>query len=228
MAEKDIAFLSATELGNAIREKQISPVEAVEAYLERIERIDPQVNSYITVTADQARQEALEAEKEIRSGNYRGPLHGIPLGIKDQIYTAGVRTTDASKIRSDFVPKYDATVVTKLKDAGAILLGKLNMAEFAHGEPQSSAFGAARNPWDLTRSPGVSSTGSGAATAARLCATSLGEDTGGSTRGPAANFGLVGLRPTCGRFSRYGVDGVGRSSDTLGPLSRTVQDAPIT
>ena len=123
MAEKDIAFLSATELGTAIREKQISPVEAVEAYLERIDRIDPQVNSYITVTADQARQDALVAEKEIRGGNYRGPLHGIPIGIKDQIYTKGVRTTDASKIRSEFVPNYDATVVTNLKNAGAILLG---------------------------------------------------------------------------------------------------------
>ena len=228
MVEKDIAFLSATELGNAIREKQISPVEAVEAYLDRIERIDPLVNSYITVTAEQARQEALEAEKEIRSGNYRGPLHGIPMGLKDQIYTKGVRTTAASKIRSEFVPKYDATVVTNLKNSGAILLGKLNMAEFAHGEPQSSYYGATRNPWDLTRSPGVSSTGSGAATAARLCATSLGEDTGGSIRGPAANCGLVGLRPTWGRVSRYGVDGAGWSFDTLGPISRTVEDAAIT
>ena len=228
MAEQNIAFLSATELGNAIREKQISPVEAVEAYLERIERIDPLVNSYITVTAEQARQEALEAEKEIRSGNYRGPLHGIPMGLKDQIYTKGVRTTDASKIRSEFVPKYDATVVTNLKNSGAILLGKLNMSEFAHGEPQSSYYGATRNPWDLTRSPGVSSTGSGAATAARLCATSLGEDTGGSIRGPAANCGLVGLRPTWGRVSRYGVDGAGWSFDTLGPISRTVEDAAIT
>ena len=228
MATKDIAFLSATELGTAIQAKEISPVEAVEVYLERIDRIDPQVNSYITVTAEQARQEALVADKEIRGGNYRGPLHGIPMGLKDQIYTKGVRTTDASKIRSEFVPKFDATVVTNLKNAGAIMLGKLNMAEFAHGEPQSSYYGAARNPWDLTRSPGVSSTGSGAATAARLCATSLGEDTGGSIRGPAANCGLVGLRPTWGRVSRYGVDGAGWSFDTLGPISRTVSDCAIT
>jgi len=228
MATKDIAFLSATELGSAIKSKEISPVEAVEAYLDRIERIDPQVNSYITVMAKQARQEALEAEKEIRRGDYRGPLHGIPMGIKDQIYTKGVRTTDASKIRSDFIPKFDATVVTNLKKAGAIVLGKLNMSEFAHGEPQSSAFGPARNPWDLTRSPGTSSTGSGAATAARLCATSLGEDTGGSIRGPAAFCGLVGLRPTWGRVSRYGVDGAGWSFDTIGPISRTVEDCAIT
>ena len=126
MATKDIAFLSATELGTAIQAKEISPVEAVEAYLERIDRIDPQVNSYITVTAEQARQEALVAEKEIRGGNYRGPLHGIPMGIKDQIYTKGVRTTDGSKIRSDFIPKFDATVVTNLKKAGAIVLGKVD------------------------------------------------------------------------------------------------------
>ena len=228
MATTDIAFLSATELGSAIKAKEISPVEAVEAYLDRIERIDPQVNSYITVTAEHARQEALEAAKEIRRGDYRGPLHGIPMGLKDQIYTKGVRTTNASKIRSDFIPKFDATVVTNLKKAGAIMLGKLNMSEFAHGEPQSSAFGPARNPWDLTRSPGVSSSGSGAATAARLCATSLGEDTGGSIRGPAANCGLVGLRPTWGRVSRYGVDGAGWSFDTIGPISRTVEDCAIT
>ena len=228
MDSTEIAFLSATELGTAIRSKQISPVEAVEAYLERIQRIDPKVNSYITVCADQALADARQAEAEIQRGEYRGPLHGIPIGIKDQIYTQGIRTTDASKIRSDFVPDYDATVVTNLKNAGAILLGKLNLSEFAHGEPQSSAFGPARNPWDLTRSPGVSSTGSGAATAARLCATSLAEDTGGSIRGPAANCGLVGLRPTWGRVSRYGVDGAGWSFDTIGPISRTVEDCAIT
>ncbi len=228
MDRTDISFLSATELGAAIKSKQVSPLEAVEAYLERIERIDSKVNSYITVCADEARREARQAGAEIQRGEYRGPLHGIPIGIKDQIHTKGIRTTDASKIRADFVPDEDATVVTNLKKAGAILLGKLNMSEFAHGEPQSSAFGPARNPWDLERSPGVSSTGSGAATAARLCATSLGEDTGGSIRGPAANCGLVGLRPTWGRVSRYRVDGAGWSFDTIGPISRTVEDCAIT
>ena len=228
MDRTEIAFLSATELGAAIKSKQVSPLEAVEAYLERIERIDSKVNSYITVCADEARREALQAEAEIQRGEYRGPLHGIPIGIKDQIHTKGIRTTNASKIRADFVPDEDATVVTNLKKSGAILLGKLNMSEFAHGEPQSSAFGPARNPWDLERSPGVSSSGSGAATAARLCATSLGEDTGGSIRGPAANCGLVGLRPTWGRVSRYGVDGAGWSFDTIGPISRTVEDCAIT
>lgn len=228
MDRSDIAFLSAAELASAIEFKQVSPVDAVEAYLERIERIDPKVNSYITVLADDARRDAKQAETEIQRGDYRGPLHGIPMAIKDQIHTKGIRTTDASKIRADFVPDEDATVVVNLKKAGAIILGKLNMSEFALGDPQSSAFGPARNPWDLERSPGTSSTGSGAATAARLCATSLGEDTGGSIRGPAANCGLVGLRPTWGRVSRYGVDGAGWSVDTIGPISRTTEDCAIT
>tara|TARA_Y100000588_G_scaffold77243_1_gene80504 strand:- start:6175 stop:7608 length:1434 start_codon:yes stop_codon:yes gene_type:complete len=228
MDANEIALLSATELGAAIKAKQVSPVEAVEAYLERIERLDPTINSYITVMVEEARAEAKQAESDIQAGNYKGPMHGVPIAVKDQIYTKSVRTTDASKIRADFVPDEDATVVANLKQAGAILIGKLNMSEFAHGEPQSSHFGPARNPWDLTRSPGVSSTGSGAATAARLCATSLGEDTGGSIRGPAANCGLVGLRPTWGRVSRYGVDGAGWSFDTIGPVSRTASDAAIT
>ena len=228
MDGSDIAFLSAAELASAIESKEVSPVDAVEAYLDRIERIDPKLNSYITVCPDGALSDAKQAEAEIQRGGYRGPLHGIPIAVKDQIHTKGIRTTDASKIRADFVPEEDATVVVNLKRAGAILLGKLNMSEFAMGEPQSSAFGPARNPWDLERSPGTSSTGSGAATAARLCATSLGEDTGGSIRGPAAHCGLVGLRPTWGRVSRYGVDGAGWSVDTIGPISRTTEDCAIT
>ena len=228
MDRSDIAFLSAAELASAIESKDVSPVDAVEAYLDRIERIDPKLNSYITVCPDDARRDAKQAEAEIQRGGYRGPLHGIPIAVKDQIHTKGIRTTDASIIRADFVPEEDATVVVNLKRAGAVLLGKLNMSEFALGDPQSSAFGPARNPWDLERSPGTSSTGSGAATAARLCATSLGEDTGGSIRGPAAHCGLVGLRPTWGRVSRYGVDGAGWSVDTIGPISRTTEDCAIT
>ena len=228
MDRDDIPSLSATELASLIQSKQVSPVEAVEAYLDRIQRIDPQINSYITVAAEEARGEARRAEDEIRRGEYRGPLHGIPVAVKDQIHTRGIRTTDASKLRAEFVPQEDATVVANLKKAGAVLLGKLNMSEFALGDPVSSAFGPARNPWDLDRSPGTSSTGSGAATAARLCATSLGEDTGGSIRGPAANCGLVGLRPSWGRVSRYGVDGACWSVDTIGPISRTVADCAVT
>ena len=228
MDRADIPLLSATSLGAAIESKQLSPVEAVEAYLERIERVDPKVNSYITLCADQALRDARQAESEIQRGEYRGPLHGVPVAVKDQIHTKGIRTTDGSKLRADYVPDEDATVVANLKNAGAVLLGKLNMSEFALGDPQSSAFGPARNPWDLERSPGTSSTGSGAATAARLCATSLGEDTGGSIRGPAANCGLVGLRPTWGRVSRYGVDGASWSVDTIGPVSRNVEDCAVT
>ncbi len=228
MDRADIPFLSATELASRIEAKQVSPVEAVEAYLDRIERVDPRVNSYVTVCAEDARRDACRAEEEIQRGECRGPLHGVPVAVKDQIYTKGIRTTDGSKIRAGFVPDVDATVVTNLKKAGAILLGKLNMSEFANGPPQSSASGPARNPWDLAYSPGTSSTGSGAATAARLCATSLGEDTGGSIRGPASYSGLVGLRPTWGRVSRYGVDGAGWSFDTIGPVSRTVEDCAAT
>ena len=228
MDRAEIPLLSATSLGAAIESKQLSPVEVVEAYLERIERVDPKVNSYITLCADQALRDARQAESEIQRGEYRGPLHGVPVAIKDQIHTKGIRTTDGSKLRADYVPDEDATVVANLKNAGAVLLGKLNMSEFALGDPQSSAFGPARNPWDLERSPGTSSTGSGAATAARLCATSLGEDTGGSIRGPAANCGLVGLRPTWGRVSRYGVDGASWSVDTIGPISRNVEDCAVT
>ena len=228
MDRADIPLLSATSLGSAIERKQLSPVEAVKAYLERIERVDPKVNSYITLCADQALRDARQAESEIQRGEYRGPLHGVPVAIKDQIHTKGIRTTDGSKLRADYVPDEDATVVANLKNAGAVLLGKLNMSEFALGDPQSSAFGPARNPWNLERSPGTSSTGSGAATAARLCATSLGEDTGGSIRGPAANCGLVGLRPTWGRVSRYGVDGASWSVDTIGPISRNVEDCAVT
>lgn len=228
MARTDIPFLSATELATQIENKQISPVEAVEAYLFRIEEVGPKVNAYITVCAEQARQAARQAEAEIARGHYRGPLHGVPVAVKDQIHTRGILTTDASRVRAEFIPDEDATVVTNLKNAGAVLLGKLNMSEFALGDPISSAFGPARNPWDLERSPGTSSTGSGAATAAFLCATSLGEDTGGSIRGPAANCGLVGLRPTRGRVSRYGVDGACWSIDTIGPISRTVADCAAT
>ena len=228
MERSDIPFLSATELAGLIESKQVSPVEAVEAYLSRIEQVDPALNSYITVTPEEARQAARQAEAEISRGEYRGVLHGVPVAVKDQIHTRGIRTTDASKIRADFIPEEDATVVANLKNAGAVLLGKLNMSEFALGDPVSSAFGAAHNPWNLEHSPGTSSTGSGAATAGFLCATSLGEDTGGSIRGPAANCGQVGLRPTWGRVSRYGVDGACWSIDTIGPISRSVEDCAVT
>ena len=228
MNSRDIPFLSATELASHIREKDISPVEAVQAYLDRMKQVDPKLNSYITVLADEALEAARRAESEIASGINKGVLHGVPVGVKDQIHTKGIRTSDASRIRMDFVPDEDATVIANLKQAGAVILGKLNMTEFAMGDPITSAFGVTRNPWDLSRNPGTSSTGSGAATAAFLCATSLGEDTGGSVRSPAANCGLVGIRPSWGRVSRYGVDGASWSLDTIGPISRTVEDCAVT
>ena len=228
MERNEIPFLSATELAELLRTRQLSPVEATEAYLSRIEQVDPALNSYITVTSDQARSQALQAEGEIASGNYRGPLHGIPYAVKDQFCTAGIATTGGSEILRDFVPDYDATVMSKLKDAGAVLLGKLNMSEFAMGDAFHHPYGRPRNPWDLSRNPGTSSSGSGGATAAFLCATSLGEDTAGSIRGPAAFCGLVGIRPTWGLVSRYGMLASTWSMDAAGPISRTVTDCAAT
>ena len=228
MEKRDIPFMSAAELSGFIAGKEVSPVEATEAYLERIEQLDGKLNSYITVIADDALRSAREAEQAIVQGHYRGPMHGVPVAVKDQIFTRGVRTTGGSRILADFVPDEDATVVTKLDQAGAVLLGKLNMSEFAMAEIYDHPYGTPRNPWDLARNPGTSSSGSGAATAAFLCATSLGEDTGGSIRSPATWCGLVGLRPTSGRVSRYGVMGAVWSMDTAGPISRTVEDCAIT
>ena len=228
MDRAEIPFLTAVELGDLIHKREVSSVEATEAYLARIEEIEPKTNAYITVCGDKALAAARQADSEIASGNYLGVLHGVPVAVKDQIHTKGLRTTIASRMRREYISEEDATVVTNLKGAGAVLLGKLNMAEMALGDPMNSAFGPAHNPWDLTRNPGTSSTGSGAATAAFLCATSLGEDTAGSIRHPAASCGLVGLRPSWGRVSRYAVDGASWSVDTIGPISRCVADCAVT
>ncbi len=228
MQQSEIPFLSASELARLIESRQVSPVQAAEAYFQRIAEVDGKLNSYITVTRDHALEAARRAEAEIAAGNYRGPLHGLPVAVKDQFNTAGILTTGGSTILREFVPDEDATVMARLKEAGAVLLGKLNMSEFAMADIYNHPYGTPRNPWDLARNPGTSSSGSGAATAAFLCATSLGEDTGGSIRGPANFSGLVGLRPTYGRVSRYGVMGGSWSMDTVGPISRTVEDAAIT
>ena len=224
----ELPFLTVAELGRLIHAREVSPVEAAEAYLERIDRIDGRVNSYITVCAEEARQAARAAEGEIAAGRYRGPLHGIPVAVKDQFNTAGIRTTYGSALEWDNVPGEDAVVVAKLKDAGAVLLGKLNLSEFALGESFHHPGGQPRNPWDLARNPGISSSGSAAATAAFLCASALAEDTGGSTRIPAAWSGLTGLRPTWGLVSRRGVAGVSWSMDTVGPISRSAEDCALT
>ena len=228
MNSNEIPFLSATELADLLKSGEVSPVEATEAYLSRIEQIDPSLNSYITVTAERARADARRAQAEIGAGQYRGPLHGVPVAVKDQFCTEDVLTTGGSSILGEYVPDYDATVMTKLKEAGAVLLGKLNMSEFAMGDAFHHPYGRPRNPWDLSRNPGTSSSGSGAATAAFLCATSLGEDTAGSIRGPAAFCGLVGIRPTWGLVSRHGMLASTWSMDAAGPISRTARDCAVT
>ena len=227
MAQSELPLHSVATLASLIQSKEVSPVEVVEAYLQRIDALDFKFNSFITVLHRQAVEEAKRAEDEIVAGNYRGPMHGIPVGVKDQIWTRGIRTTGGARITAEFVPEEDATVVANLKGAGAIVLGKTNLSEFAV-TGFTHRFSTPRNPWDLNISAGGSSGGSGAATAAFLCATSLGEDTGGSIRRPAAWCGIVGLRPGWGRVSRYGLMRGVWSMDTIGPISRTVEDAAIT
>ena len=227
MQKKDIPFLSATELSVRIKSKEVSPVEVTEAYLERIDRLNPTFHAYLTVCADEAMASARESEVALARGEYRGPMHGIPVAVKDQVKSKGIRTTCGSPIFSDNVPDEDGTVLANLKNAGAVLLGKANMTEFGT-TGISHAFEFPRNPWNLERHTGGSSSGSGAATAAFMCATSLGEDTGGSVRFPATWCGLVGLRPSYGRVSRYGVIPGVWSMDAIGPISRTVQDCAMT
>ena len=227
MAKAGIPVLSVAELSRLIEKKEVSPVEATEAYLYRIDREDFKFNSYLTVSRKEALQAAAEAERAILQGGYRGPLHGVPVAVKDQLWTKGIRTTGGSRILVDLVPEEDATAVANLKEAGAVLLGKLNMTEFAMGGG-GERYRTPRNPWNLETYTGASSSGSGAATAAYLCATSLGEDTGGSIRYPASWCGVVGLRPSWGRVSRNGLMRGAWSMDTVGPISRTVEDAAIT
>jgi len=222
----DIAFLPIESLAPLLAKKKVSPVEVLEATLERIERLNPQLNAYLTVTAEEARAAARRAEQEIVHGHYRGPLHGIPISLKDNIWTRGVRTTAGSKVLENFVPTEDATVVRKLRRAGAVLIGKTNLHEFAYGVTTNNPhYGPTRNPWDKNRIPGGSSGGSTAAIATGLCVASVGSDTGGSLRIPAALCGIVGLKPTYGRVSCHGVVPLARNLDHVGPLARTVADA---
>ena len=221
-------FFTIGELSGYLRRRELSPVEVTEAVLERIAQADGSLNSYITVLSDQALQQARQAERELQRGEYRGPLHGVPLAVKDLVWTKGVATTCGSAILRDFAPQEDATLMTHLREAGAVLLGKLNMHEFAYGVTgEDSAFGACHNPWDRDRVPGGSSSGSGAAVAAGLAYGAIGTDTGGSIRIPAALCGIVGLKPTYGRVSRYGVVPLSWSFDHVGPLTRSVEDAAL-
>lgn len=211
-----------------LRQKAITPVELTQACLARIERLNPALNAFITVTAEQALQQARAAGAEIQRGQWRGPLHGVPLALKDLIDTAGIRTTAASAVFKDRIPAEDAEVVRRLKAAGAVLLGKLNLHEFAYGGTSvPSHFGAVHNPWNLGRIAGGSSGGSGAAVAAGLCFGALGTDTAASVRHPAAYCGVVGLKPTYGRVSTRGVIPLSWSLDHVGPLCRSVSDAAL-
>jgi aspartyl-tRNA(Asn)/glutamyl-tRNA(Gln) amidotransferase subunit A len=227
MTGDELAFLTAAEQARGIQRRDISPIELTQAYLERIERWNPVLNAYITVTAERALDAAREADSEIAAGRYRGPLHGIPYGVKDQMYTAGVRTTAASRILAEFVPDRTARVVERLDEVGAILIGKQNLDEWGKGGTVHHWFGQPRNPWNPLHTPSGSSSGSGVATAAGLCSASLGEDTGGSVRQPAAANGVVGLRPTFGRVSRSGAIMHGWNADTIGPLTRSVEDCAL-
>lgn len=225
MNSEDLAWAPTPILARAIERRELSPVEIVEACLRRLEAIDDRLHSFITVSASRARAAAVTAEREIRSGSYRGPLHGIPYAAKDVLSTKGIRTTAGSKILADHVPDRDSTVIERLDAAGAILIGKTHTYEFAYGPYGSHpSLPQARNPWDPSRITGGSSSGSAAATAAGLCPIAIGTCTGGSIRLPAALCGVVGLKPTYGRVSRYGVIPLSWSLDHVGPLGRTVAD----
>jgi aspartyl-tRNA(Asn)/glutamyl-tRNA(Gln) amidotransferase subunit A len=234
MNDTDLAFASIEEIGKLFRTRKLSPVELAKLMLARIERLNPKLNAYITVTSEVALDQAKKAESELfaprgrKSHHDRGPLHGVPISLKDNIYTQGIRTTAGSKILENFVPEHDAKVVLLLKEAGAVLLGKTNMHEFAYGVTSNNPhYGPVRNPWDLTRIPGGSSGGSAAAVAAGLCFGSIGTDTGGSIRIPASLCGVVGLKPTWGRISTEGVVPLSPLLDCTGPLARSVRDVAI-
>lgn len=224
----DVERQSITSLSELIRNKEISPVEVIDAYLERTEKVQKWLNPFITILDGQARKAARSAEDEIVNGNYRGPLHGIPFAAKDLFFTAGIRTTCGSKILSDFVPEQNATVIDRLVSAGAILIGKANMHEFAFGTTNLNPhFGDAKNPWDPDRVTGGSSGGSAAAVASSCALLALGTDTGGSIRIPSALCGTVGVKPTFGRISKYGVYPLAWSLDHPGPMTKTASDAAI-
>lgn len=221
-------YMSISELSGLIRNRKVSPVTVTRACLKRIEQIDSKLNAFITVTGEQALKEARIAETEIRKGKWKGPLHGIPIALKDNIDTAGVRTTAASSVYKNRIPTEDAELVIRLKKAGAIIIGKNNLHEFALGTTSHiSFFGAVRNPWNKDYIPGGSSGGSGAAVAAGMCYASIGTDTGGSIRLPAACCGVTGFKPTYGLISIRGIIPVIQSIDHAGPICRTVEDAAI-
>ncbi len=224
----ELCYMTIAQAGPLLRAGKLSPVELTRAFLERIDALNGRLRAFVTLMPEQALAQARSAEAEILRGHYRGPLHGVPIGLKDLYDTAGIRTTAMSRVTPDRVPEVDATCVVKLREAGTVLLGKLAMHEFALGGPDpTSLIPPARNPWDLARMPGGSSSGSGVAVAAGLCMGSLGSDTGGSIRGPASLCSMVGLKPTYGRVSAYGVVPLSWSQDHCGPMTWTVEDTAL-
>lgn len=224
----DLAGLTVKKASELLRAKKVSAVELTRACLARTAKLQPVLNAYITVTGDQALAEARKADEDLQHGRWRGPFHGIPIALKDNIDTAGVRTTGASQLFKDRAPSQDAEVARRLKNAGAILLGKLNLHEFAYGGTSAvTYFGPVHNPWDPTLTPGGSSGGPGAAVAADMCFASVGTDTAGSVRIPASYCGIVGLMPTYGRVSIRGIIPLAWSLDHAGPMCKSVEDAAI-
>jgi aspartyl-tRNA(Asn)/glutamyl-tRNA(Gln) amidotransferase subunit A len=227
-SDDELTWLPLHKASAMVRRKAVSPVDLTHACLRRIERLNPTLNAFITVTGKEALEQAAAAEREIRSGKWRGPMHGIPVALKDLFDTAGIRTTAASAVFADRIPTKDAEVVRRLKEAGAVVLGKLNMDEFAYSfTSESSHFGPTHNPWKLGYITGGSSSGSAAAVAAGLCYAALGSDTGGSIREPASYCGVVGLKPTYGLVSTNGVIPLSWTLDHVGPICRTTWDAAI-
>ena len=228
MDAKELCYLSAGQLGRMIQKKEVSPVEVIEAHLARVEALEPKLNSFISFLPEKAREEARKAEKEILAGRYQGPLHGIPLGLKDLYYVKGMPNTAGTKLFENFIPDFDSTVSARLKRAGAILLGKLNMHPLAYGPTgENPEYGHMHNPWNTELITGGSSGGSGSAAASGQCTLTMGSDTGGSIRIPSALCGLAGLKPTYGRVSRYGLTALAWSQDHPGPLVRTVEDCAL-
>lgn len=226
--KKSVLFLPVSELAKKIKSQEITSVELTKLFLEQSHALNPELNAYISFRDELALAEAAKMDEEIKSGNYRGPLHGIPMAIKDNIYVGGEVTTMASKYHENFVSDDDSSVVENLKKAGVVLIGKLNMHEYAWGITNNSPhFGAVKNPWNLNKIPGGSSGGTGAAVSAGLTPISLGTDTAGSIRIPSSACGIVGLKPTHGLVPKYGCFPLAWSLDHIGPMTKTVEDAAI-
>lgn len=224
----EIVDLTIVEAGARLRSGEASAVDLLDAVLHRAHRTEAQLHAYLTLDRDGAREAAEQADADLAAGNDRGPLHGIPIALKDNMCTRGVETTAASQILAGYCPPYDATVVSRLRDAGSVIVGKTNLDEFAMGSStENSAYGPSFNPWDISRVPGGSSGGSAAAVAAGSAFAALGSDTGGSIRQPASLTGTVGLKPTYGTVSRYGLIAFASSLDQIGPLTRSVADAAL-